>query len=104
MLNISREERQARVRQMQAEGRVMNDSLRRKIKAKAKRRTALEEKANLVLVGMKTKPNQERVIMGSAEPKVKEKAPEANVFLAGKVKEDKLASAAANIIKELQNG
>ena len=88
---------------MQAEGRVMNDSLRKKIKAEAKRREKLQDQADLVLVGIKSNRNADRVVMGSTEPKAKEKAPEANVFLSGNTKQDKLAAAAAQIIKELQN-
>jgi hypothetical protein len=101
MKNISKEERRARVSQLIKEGRVMNDSTRRRNKKEAERIAKLEAMAESVLVGMNGSSN--RSVMGSSEPVVKEKAPEANVFLKNKVKQDKLATAAAQIIKELQN-
>lgn len=95
------EARRARVKQLIQDGRVMNDSTRRRNKKEAERRSKLEQMAETVLVGING--TSSRTVMGSTEPVVKEQAPQANVFLEAKVKQDKLATAAAQIIKELQN-
>lgn len=98
------EQRRARVRELIAQGRVMNDSrLRRRNKKEAERQNKLEQMADNILVGITGVPTSNRTVMGSTAPVVKKQAPEANVFLNSKVKQDKLAVAAAKIIQELQN-
>lgn len=97
------EQRRARVKELIAQGRVMNDSIRRRNKKEAERKNKLEQMADNILVGITGVPTSNRTVMGSTSPVAKEQAPEANVFLNNKVKQDKLAVAAAKIIQELQN-
>jgi hypothetical protein len=91
--------RRARVAQMYAEGAVMTDSLRKKIRDEAKRRQQLEDAAMLILAGSNRKSS---VPMGTVPVEDKSPAPEANVKLSARTKVDKLAAAADAILRELQ--
>ena len=88
--------RRQRVSQMIKEGRVMNDSLRRKNKIKKAHEQKLEQMADVILRQMATNSTPIR----KATP-IKQNAPEANVFLKPNTKTDKLAIKAMKIIQEL---
>lgn len=90
--------RRARVKQFIAEGRVMTDAMRNKIKAEAKRRQQLEDMAERILAQSNRVSN---VPMGTVIVE-KEKAPEANTQLKKSIKVDKLAMAADAVLRELQ--
>jgi hypothetical protein len=93
--------RRARVRQMIAEGRVMTDSKRAKIKAEAKRRQQLEDMGDRILAQSNRVSS---VPMGTVVEVVdKEQPPEANVQLKKSAKVDALAMAADAILREIQS-
>jgi 16S rRNA U516 pseudouridylate synthase RsuA-like enzyme len=93
--------RRARVRQMIAEGRVMTDSKRAKIKAEAKRRQQLEDMGDRILAQSNRVSS---VPMGTVVEMVdKEQPPEANVQLKKSTKVDALAMAADAILREIQS-
>ena len=93
--------RRARVRQMIAEGRVMTDSKRAKIKAEAKRRQQLEDMGDRILAQSNRVSS---VPMGTVVEMVdKEQPPEANVQLKKYAKVDALAMAADAILREIQS-
>lgn len=93
--------RRARVRQMIAEGRVMTDSMRTKIKVEAKRRQKLEDMGERILAQSNRVSS---VPMGTVVEMVdKEQAPEANVQLKKSAKVDVLSMAADAILREIQS-
>jgi hypothetical protein len=104
-MTISKEQqilqRRARIRQLQEEGRVMTDSMRKKIKEESKRQQKLQDMADLILVQSN---RVSKVPMGTVTNIVeKSSAPSANVLLKNKTKVDLLSVAANEIIKELQS-
>lgn len=93
--------RRARVKQLIAEGRVMTDAMRNKIKAEAKRRQQLEDTAERILAQSNRVSS---VPMGTVVEVVnKEQPPEANIQLKKSTKVDKLAVAADAILREIQS-
>jgi hypothetical protein len=93
--------RRARVKQLIAEGRVMTDAMRNKIKAEAKRRQQLEDTAERILAQSNRVSS---VPMGTVVEVVnKEQPPEANIQLKKSIKVDKLAVAADAILREIQS-
>ena len=93
-------ERRARLKQLFEEGRVENDAIRKRRKAEAKRQVELEAKAEMILVGLNP---QSKPKVSVTETVARSEAPtEATRTLANGVKYDKLASAADQILKELQ--
>jgi hypothetical protein len=92
--------RRARVKQLIAEGRVMTENMRKQQKAALKYQTQLEERAETILAGLVTHSKPKNCVVDN-QPKIK--APkEANTKLAKNMKIDRLASAADEILKELQ--
>lgn len=93
-------ERRARLKQLFEEGRVETDAIRKRRKAEAKRQVELEAKAEVILAGLtshfKPKASVTETVARSEAPT------EATRTLANGVKYDKLASAADQLIKELQ--
>lgn len=89
--------RRQRVRQLIKEGRVMNDSLRRKNKIQQAHEQKLEQMATTILRQMATNSTPIRNVTTTA----KQPAPEANVFLKQNQKTDKLSIKATKILQEL---
>jgi hypothetical protein len=88
--------RRQRVSQLIKEGRVMNDTLRRKNKIKVAHEQKVEQMADVILRQLATNSTPIRKVTP-----IKQNAPEANVFLKTNAKTDKLAIKAAKIIQEL---
>lgn len=91
--------RRARVKQMIAEGRVMNDAMRKRQRDEVKRLQKLQDAADLILA---ESCRVSQTPMGSNYIVEKTSAPEANVILNRNSKVDRLALAADSILKELQ--
>lgn len=93
-------ERRARLKQLFEEGRVETDAIRKRRKAEAKRQVELEAKAEVILAGLTSHSKPKASV---TETVARSEAPtEATRTLANGVKYDKLASAADQLIKELQ--
>lgn len=102
MFTKSAEELQARrnrVSQMIANGEVMTNARRAKIRKQQKEAQLLQDKAELALVGLTPSRKRPNSSMGNVTPTA---APEANVSLSRTTKVDTLASTADAILKELQ--
>lgn len=92
--------RRARVKEMQAQGRVMNDSMRASIKKQRKYLSSLEEKADLILTGMNVNTNRRtRATSKNQNQSVSETTSTRRLSLNDKY--DKLAVEASKIIQEL---
>jgi hypothetical protein len=98
--------RRARVREMEAQGRVMTSSRRSSERAKQrkqeKKAEELERLANRALADTLGATRRSSTPMGSESPAPKGEAPSANRRLASKVKSDTLASRADEILRNLQ--
>ena len=93
-------ERRARLKKMFEEGRVETDATRKRRKAEAKRQAILQEKAELILIGLTSHSKPKASV---TETVARSEAPtEATRTLASGVKYDRLASAADKVLKELQ--
>jgi hypothetical protein len=88
--------RRQRVRQLIKEGRVMNDSLRRRNKIQKTHEQKVEQMADVILRQMATNSTPIRNVTTTKQP-----IPEANVFLKQNQKTDKLAIKATKILQEL---
>lgn len=93
--------RRERVQQLMKEGRVMNDSMRRKRKIEIARINKIEELAERALAGLvsHSKPKSQ---VSVAETNITS-IPEANVVLKNKMKYDQLSVAANQILKEFHS-
>lgn len=94
---MNTELRRQRVRQLIKEGRVMNDSLRRKNKNQKAYEQKVEQMATTILRQMASNLPSIRDVTSS----VRQPAPEANVFLKPNAKTDKLTVRATQILEEL---
>lgn len=95
-----KELRRARVSQLIAEGRVMNDSLRTRIKKEKVRLTKLEEVADRILAQSN---RMSKTPMGTVNIVEKAIVPTANIQLSSRSKFDKLAVIASTVIRDLQS-
>lgn len=95
-----KELRRARVSQLIAEGRVMNDSLRTRIKKEKVRLTKLEEVADRILAQSN---RMSKTPMGTVNIVEKAIVPTANIQLNSRSKFDKLAVIASTVIRDLQS-
>jgi hypothetical protein len=100
-------ERRARVAELQASGRVMTSSRRTSERAKERREEQkaerLERLANAALEDERGAKGRSSTPMGSTQPTSKESAPKANRKLNSSMKKDTLASRADELLRMLQN-
>jgi hypothetical protein len=100
-------ERRARVAELQASGRVMTSSRRTSERAKERREEQkaerLERLANAALEDERGAKGRSSTPMGSTQPTSKESAPKANRKLSSSMKKDTLASKADELLRMLQN-
>jgi hypothetical protein len=100
-------ERRARVAELQASGRVMTSSRRTSERAKKRREEQraerLERLANAALEDERGAKRRSSTPMGSTQPTSKESAPKANRILSSSMKKDTLASKADELLRMLQN-
>lgn len=98
--------RRARVKEMQAQGRVMTPAKRASQKAAQRREEerahALEKAATGVIGELRGASGRSSRPMGSEPPKEKEEAPEATRRLPKHLRKDNLGSAADRVLKNLQ--
>ena len=98
-----KQERWARIAELQAEGRVMTNAQQLSIRNKQKKEDMLQERAERVLNSFTPSTIQSNAPMGTkSQSQDNNVVPEANVILPTKKKVDTLALAADKIIKELQ--
>jgi len=98
-----KQERWARIAELNAQGRVMTNTQQLSIRNKQKKENMLQERAERVLNSLTPSKIQSNAPMGTNSQSQENKVvPEANVTIAPKVKVDKLALAADKILKELQ--
>ena len=93
-------ERRARVAQLNAEGRVMNSTQQAKLRKQAQQQQALQDKADLILAGIFSS-NVPSHKYQDIQPQEKVAAPVATSRLKINQKEDRLAAAANQVLKEL---
>jgi hypothetical protein len=102
-----RNERRARIAELQAQGRVMTSAKRTSQKAKQrkeeKKSENLEKLANAALDATRGASRRSSRPMGSEEPKEKPKAPKANRRLSSTVKDDRLSSKADEILRMMRS-
>jgi len=100
-----RNERRARVAELQAQGRVMTSSKRASQKAAQRKQEKKEEMADRLLRSIQASGStrSSSTPMGTTEPEEKPEAPAANRKLGGKVKKDDLASQANAILRTIKN-
>ena len=100
-----RNERRARVAELQAQGRVMTSSKRASQKAAQRKQEKKEEMADRLLRSIQASGStrSSSAPMGTTEPEEKPEAPAANRKLGGKVKKDDLASQANAILRTIKN-
>ena len=100
-----KQERWARIAELEVEGRVMKPNEQLALRNKQKKEDILQERAERVLNALTAPVRASGVPMGSI-PQVEEVkvVPEANVKISAKKKVDTLALKADAIIKELQGG
>ena len=98
-----KQERWARIAELNAQGRVMTNTQQLAIRNKQKKEDMLQERAERVLNSLTPSTIQSNAPMGTNSQSQENKVvPEANVILPTKKKVDTLALAADKIIKELQ--
>ena len=102
-----RNERRARIAELQAQGRVMTSSKRTSARAKERKKEQEEERleklANAALEASRGATRRSSKPMGSQEPETKPEAPSANRRLSSSVKRDTLASRADELLRKMQN-
>jgi hypothetical protein len=100
-----RNDRRARVAELQAQGRVMTSSKRASQKAAQRKQEKKEEMADRLLRSIQASGStrSSSAPMGTTEPEEKPEAPAANRKLGGKVKKDDLASQANAILRTIKN-
>ena len=96
-----KQERWARIAELNAQGRVMTNAQQLSIRNKQKKADILQERAERVLNSLTPSKIQSNAPMGT-NSQVDNIVPEANVILPAKKKVDTLALKADAIIKELQ--
>jgi hypothetical protein len=96
-----KQERWARIAELNAQGRVMTNAQQLSIRNKKKKVDMLQERAERVLNSLTPSTIQSNAPMGT-NSQVDNIVPEANVILPAKKKVDTLALKADAIIKELQ--
>ena len=101
-----RNERRARIAELQASGRVMTSSKRASQRAKQRREEQraekLEKLANAAIEATRGTTRRSSAPMGAQEPEEKPEAPTANRRLPSTVKNDRLASRADELLRMLQ--
>ena len=101
-----RNERRARIAELQAQGRVMTSSKRTSQRAKQRREEQraekLEKLANAAIEATRGTTRRSSAPMGSQEPEENPEAPTANRRLSSSVKNDRLASRADELLRMLQ--
>jgi len=98
-----KQERWARIAELQAQGRVMTPNQQLAIRNKKKKEDILKERAERVLNSLTPSTIQSNAPMGTnSQVDTNNVVPEANVILPAKKKVDTLALKADAIIKELQ--
>jgi hypothetical protein len=98
-----KQERWARIAELNAQGRVMTNTQQLSIRNKQKKENMLQERAERVLNSLTPSKIQSNAPMGTnSQVEVNKIVPEANVILPAKKKVDTLALKADAIIKELQ--
>jgi len=98
-----KQERWARIAELNAQGRVMTNTQQLSIRNKKKKEDILKERAERVLNSFTPSTIQSNAPMGTnSQVDTNNVVPEANVILPAKKKVDTLALAADKIIKELQ--
>jgi hypothetical protein len=98
-----KQERWARIAELQAQGRVMTPNQQLAIRNKKKKEDMLQERAERVLNSLTPSTIQSNAPMGTnSQVDTNNVVPEANVILPAKKKVDTLALKADAIIKELQ--
>jgi hypothetical protein len=97
--------RRARIKEMEAQGRVMTSSKRASQKAAQRKQEKKEEMADRLLRSIQASGStrSSSTPMGTKEPEEKPEAPAANRKLGGKVKKDDLASQANAILRTIKN-
>jgi hypothetical protein len=97
--------RRARIKEMEAQGRVMTSSKRASQKAAQRKQEKKEEMADRLLRSIQASGStrSSSAPMGTTEPEEKPEAPAANRKLGGKVKKDDLASQANAILRTIKN-
>jgi hypothetical protein len=97
--------RRARIKEMEAQGRVMTSSKRASQKAAQRKQEKKEEMADRLLRSIQASGStrSSSTPMGTTEPEEKPEAPAANRKLGGKVKKDDLASQANAILRTIKN-
>jgi hypothetical protein len=100
-----RNDRRARVAELQAQGRVMTSSKRASQKAAQRKQEKKEEMADRLLRSIQASGStrSSSTPMGTTEPEEKPEVPTANRKLGGKVKKDDLASQANAILRTIKN-
>jgi hypothetical protein len=102
-----RNERRARIAELQAQGRVMTSSKRTSQRAKERREEQkaekLEKLANAALEATRGATRRSSKPMGTEKPEPKAEAPKANRRLSSTVRNDRLASRADELLRMLQN-
>jgi len=98
-----KQERWARIAELNVQGRVMTNAQQLSIRNKQKKEDMLQERAERVLNSLTPSTIQSNAPMGTqSQSQENNVVPEANVILSAKKKVDTLALAADKIIKELQ--
>jgi hypothetical protein len=100
-----RNDRRARVAELQAQGRVMTSSKRASQKVAQRKQEKKEEMADRLLRSIQASGStrSSSTPMGTTEPEEKPEVPTANRKLGGKVKKDDLASQANAILRTIKN-
>ncbi len=94
------QERRARVKELQASGRVMNSATQAKIRKQQQEQQKLQERAEMILAGISASNVPSRRYR-EITPVEKVVAPVATSYLKANQKEDQLAAAADKVLQEL---
>ena len=94
------QERRARIAELQASGRVMNSTQQARLRKQAQQQQKLQEQAEMILAGINSTNVPSRRYQ-DIQPQEKVAAPIATSRLKINQKEDKLAAAANQVLKEL---